>query len=50
MKAYLSHLTIRRVVVLKCVVAVGLLASYLLPAEAAVVVSLTTNMVWLFKI
>lgn len=43
-------ITIRRVLVLKGIVAVGLLAAYFLPTHMAVLVGASANMIWLWKI
>lgn len=39
--------TIRRVLVLKAVIALGILAQHFLPPEKAVVASITANLLWL---
>lgn len=50
MRAALEHLTLRRVVALKAVVGVGIAAVHFLPPQYAVIVSISSNMIWLFKL
>lgn len=45
-----AHLTVTRVVALKAVVGVGIASAHFLPPEVAVVISITSNLIWLFKI
>jgi hypothetical protein len=49
MKA-LEHLTVRRVVALKGVVGVGIMAAHFLPPQYAIIVSIGSNFIWLFKL
>lgn len=43
----MKRITIRQAVILKTVVAAGLLAQHFLPPEQAIVVSIASNLLWL---
>ena len=45
-----AHLTVQRVVALKAVVGVGIASAHFLPPQYAILVSISSNLVWLFKI